>query len=321
MSTAERDLIFPTPLFHEKIWGGRKLADEFGYDIPDGRVGECWAISAHPAGDCPIERGAWAGTRLSELWATHRELFGDVEGDRFPLLIKIIDAKDDLSVQVHPDDAYAAEHENGSLGKRECWYVLDTEDDTTIVVGQHARDRTEFAQMVEEGRWGDLLNVVPCHEGDFFRIEPGCVHAIQKGTVLLETQQSSDVTYRVYDYDRVGDDGKPRELHLAQSLDVIDYGMTAPATGEVTAPEVDGVTELMECPNFVVERVRVSGEKRLAEAWPFLCASVVEGSGAARADVAGVEHEVGRGSHFIVPAGCDGLSLTGEMTLVVSYLP
>ena len=321
MSETAHDLIFPVPVFHEKIWGGRKLATKFGYEIPDGPIGECWAISAHPNGDCTIGGGEWEGMRLSELWDSHRELFGGVEGDRFPLLIKIIDAKDNLSVQVHPDDAYAAEHENGSLGKRECWYILSTDPDTTIVVGQRAHDRAEFAQMVEEGRWDDLLNVVPCRPGDFFRIEPGCVHAIQEGTVLLETQQSSDVTYRVYDYDRVGDDGKPRDLHISQSLDVVDYAMEAPASGEVTAPEADGVTELMDCPNFVVERVRVCGEKVLAEDWPFLCASVIEGSGTATAVADGTAHEVGRGAHFIAPAGCGGLALSGEMTLVVSHLP
>ena len=321
MSDTTRDLIFPEPVFHEKIWGGRKLADDFGYRIPDGPIGECWAISAHPNGDCVIAEGAWAGLHLSELWDAHRELFGGVEGDRFPLLVKIIDAKDNLSVQVHPDDVYAAEHENGSLGKRECWYVLGAEPDTQIVIGQHAHDRAELAAMIDEGRWDDMLNLVPCSAGDFFPIEPGCVHAIQGGTLILETQQSSDVTYRVYDYDRVGDDGKPRELHIQQSLDVVDYDMVAPASGEISAPEVDGVTELMECPNFVVDRVRVDGEKNLGEDWPFLCASVIEGSGTACAAAAGIEHEVARGTHFLAPAGCGGLRLAGEMTLIVSRLP
>ena len=207
MSDITRDLIFPTPIFHGKIWGGRKLETEFGYEIPDGPIGECWAISAHPNGDCVVAGGAWDGKHLSELWDEHRELFGGVEGDRFPLLVKIIDAKDHLSVQVHPDDAYAAEHENGSLGKRECWYVLAVDPGTKIVIGQHAHDRAELAAMIEEGRWEDMLNLVPCRVGDFFPIEPGTVHAIQGGTLILETQQSSDVTYRVYDYDRVGDDG------------------------------------------------------------------------------------------------------------------
>lgn len=321
MPDTTRDLIFPTPIFHEKIWGGRKLADDFGYEIPDGPIGECWAISAHPNGDCAISGGAWDGTRLSELWDQHRELFGDVEGDRFPLLIKIIDAKDNLSVQVHPDDAYAAEHENGSLGKRECWYVLAADEGTQIVIGQRAHDRAELAGMIDEGRWDDMLNLVPCHVGDFFPIEPGTVHAIQGGTLILETQQSSDVTYRVYDYDRVGDDGKPRELHIQQSLDVVDYAAQAPASGEVTAPEVDGVTELMECPNFVVDRVRVAGEKDVAQPWPFLCVSVIEGSGTVCASEAGVTHEIARGTHFVAPAGCGELSFVGDMTLVTSHLP
>lgn len=321
MPDTTRDLIFPTPIFHEKIWGGRKLADDLGYEIPDGPIGECWAISAHPNGDCAISGGAWDGMRLSELWDQHRELFGDVEGDRFPLLIKIIDAKDNLSVQVHPDDAYAAEHENGSLGKRECWYVLAADEGTQIVIGQRAHDRAELAGMIDEGRWDDMLNLVPCHVGDFFPIEPGTVHAIQGGTLILETQQSSDVTYRVYDYDRVGDDGKPRELHIQQSLDVVDYAAQAPASGEVTAPEVDGVTELMECLNFVVDRVRVAGEKDVAQPWPFLCVSVIEGSGTVCASEAGVTHEIARGTHFVAPAGCGELSFVGDMTLVTSHLP
>ena len=321
MPDTTRDLIFPTPIFHEKIWGGRKLADDFGYEIPDGPIGECWAISAHPNGDCAISGGAWDGMRLSELWDQHRELFGDVEGDRFPLLVKIIDAKDNLSVQVHPDDAYAAEHENGSLGKRECWYVLAADEGTQIVIGQRAHDRAELAGMIDEGRWDDMLNLVPCHVGDFFPIEPGTVHAIQGGTLILETQQSSDVTYRVYDYDRVGDDGKPRELHIQQSLDVVDYAAQAPASGEVTAPEVDGVTELMECPNFVVDRVRVAGEKDVAQPWPFLCVSVIEGSGTVCASEAGVTHEIARGTHFVAPSGCGELSFVGDMTLVTSHLP
>lgn len=316
-----RDLIFPRPIFHEKIWGGRKLQTDFGYQIPDGPIGECWAISAHPAGDCLVAGGAWDGLHLSELWDRHHELFEGAEGDRFPLLIKILDARDNLSVQVHPDDAYAAAHENGSLGKRECWYVLAADEGAKIVVGQHARNAGEFAQMVAEGRWDDLLNKVPIHAGDFFRIEPGTVHAINAGTMVLETQQSSDVTYRVYDYDRVQADGSKRELHVAQSIDVTDYDAVPPESGAVTAPEVDGVTELMDCPNFVVDRIRVSGEKVMAQPWPFVCASVIEGSGTASASVAGVTHEVRRGSHFLVPAGSGELTLTGQMTLIVSHLP
>ena len=174
--------------------------------------------------------------------------------------------------------------------------------------------------MIEEGRWDDMLNYVPIHPGDFFRIEPGTIHAIMGGTLILETQQSSDVTYRVYDYDRIQPDGTKRPLHVKQSLDVVDYGQVPPTSGTVTAPEKDGVTELMACPNFDVERVRVSGEKVLAQPWPFMCLSVIEGSGSV-CDGSGVEHAVSAGSHFLAPFGSGDVRLTGEMTLITSHLP
>ena len=317
-----RDIIILEPVFHEKIWGGRRLAEDFGYDIPEGKIGECWAISAHPHGDCVVASGAFVGEKLSYLWDVHHELFGDAKGDRFPLLIKILDAHDDLSVQVHPDDAYAAEHEHGSLGKRECWYVLDAEPDTDIIIGQRARNRQELAQMIDEGRWDDMLNLVPIHKGDFFRIDPGTIHAIKGGTLILETQQSSDVTYRVYDYDRVGVDGKPRELHIQQSLDVVNYDLVPPVSGRVTAPEVDGVTELMACDNFVVKKIAVQGEKVVAQPYPFLCVSVIEGTGSVQVDSNMAQpHILHKGSHFIAPAQSGDLTFSGDMTLIVSHLP
>ena len=266
------------PVFKEKIWGGRKLETEFGYHIPDGPVGECWAISAHPNGDCVITSGEYAGHTLSWLWAEHRELFGDAEGDRFPLLVKIIDAKDDLSIQVHPDDAYAAEHENGSLGKRECWYVLSAEEPGTIIVGQRAHSREEFAQMVEEGRWGELLNELPIKAGDFFQIDPGTVHAIKGGTVILESQQSSDVTYRVYDYDRKQDDGTLRPLHMQQALDVIDFDQVPPTTGAVELGD-EPVAELESNSCYTVELIRAAGPLTVPTPHDFTCVSVVEGEG------------------------------------------
>ena len=317
-----RDIIILEPVFHEKIWGGRRLSEDFGYDIPEGKIGECWAISAHPHGDCVVASGAFVGEKLSHLWDVHHELFGDSKGDRFPLLIKILDAHDDLSVQVHPDDAYAAEHEHGSLGKRECWYVLDAEPHTDIIIGQRAHNRQELAQMIDEGRWDDMLNLVPIHKGDFFRIDPGTIHAIKGGTLILETQQSSDVTYRVYDYDRVGADGKPRELHIQQSLDVVNYDLVPPVSGKVAVPEVDGVTELMACDNFVVKKIAVCGEKVVAQPYPFLCVSVIEGTGSVQVESNMAQpHTLHKGSHFIAPAQSGDLTFSGDMTLIVSHLP
>jgi len=332
------DLLCVTPVFQNKIWGGRKLADEWGYTIPAGPVGECWAISAHPAGDCTVAGGPHDGATLSQLWRQHRELFGDVPDEvsagQFPLLVKIIDAQDDLSIQVHPDDAYAAAHGGGSLGKKECWYVLDAEKGTTIMVGQRARDRTEFARLVEQGAWDELLNEIPVRAGDFFQIDPGTVHAIKGGTTILETQQSSDVTYRVYDYDRVQDDGTKRPLHLAQSLDVIDYAAAAPVEGTHVEASADGVTRLEANDRYVVDLVCVgdggvegregdgdaAGDARegavaLPSLSTFRCLSVIAGSGR----VAGLE--VRRGSHLVELANAGALKLEGAMTLVVSHVP
>lgn len=308
------DLIKLTPIFHEKIWGGRQLETVFGYDIPEGPIGECWAISAHPNGDCQIAEGPYAGRTLSWLWAEHRELFGNCEGKEFPLLIKILDAKDDLSIQIHPNDEYAAKHENGSLGKTECWYVLDCEPGATIIVGQRAKDRTEAAQMIKDGRWDDMLNVLPIHKGDFFQIDSGTVHAIKAGTLILETQQSCDVTYRLYDYDRPSTDGKLRPLHIEQSLDCINFDAQAPTDGTVTAPEVDGVTELESCPCYTVDRVRVDGSKILDQRWPFMCLSVIDGEGTVCGD------PVHKGSHLLAPNTVSSIDLEGKMELIVSHL-
>ena len=305
------------PVFKEKIWGGRKLETEFGYEIPAGPVGECWAISAHPAGDDEIASGEYAGRTLSWLWDEHRELFGNCEGDRFPLLVKIIDAKDDLSIQVHPDDDYAAEHENGSLGKKECWYVLSAEPGQTIVVGQRAHSREEFAQMVEEGRWSELLNEIPIKAGDFFQIDPGTVHAIKGGTVILESQQSSDVTYRVYDYDRKQDDGTLRPLHMQQALDVIDFDCAPLTSGEVELS--CSVTTLEQNGCCTVDLVRVGEDGCPAELavetpHPFTCISVIEGEGVVNG------REVKKGTHLLALSACDTLELSGTMQVVLSYL-
>ena len=179
------ELLLLEPVFKQMIWGGSRLKDDFGYDIPGDNTGECWAISAHPHGDCTLKNTEYKGKTLSWLWENHRELFGNVQGDRFPLLIKIIDAKADLSIQVHPDDAYAAEHENGSLGKMECWYILDAKEGGTIVIGHNAKNHEEVEEMIRGKRWKEFIREIPVKKGDFFQINPGCVHAIKGGTLIL----------------------------------------------------------------------------------------------------------------------------------------
>lgn len=320
MKHDKRELIVLKPIFHNKIWGGRRLEEAYGYELPEGPVGECWAISAHPNGDCEIVGGAFDGWHLSELWARHRELFGGLEGDVFPLLVKIIDALDDLSIQVHPDDAYAAEHENGSLGKRECWYVLDAHEGAHIVVGQKTKNAEEFRRLADEGAWHAIANELKVAPGDFFQVEPGTLHAILGATMVLETQQSSDVTYRVFDYNRIQSDGTKRRLHMRQALDVIDFEREAPESGAITAPEVDGVTNLVSCSSYTVERIRVHADAPVtyAQAWPFLNVSVVRGHGSVT--VSGKRYDLPLGTHLIAPSGSGDLAFEGDMELIVSHV-
>lgn len=309
-----KDIIFLEPIFKTAIWGGDKLESMFAYDIPSDNTGECWAISAHNNGDCLVANGQNKGKSLSWLWDSHRELFGNVKGDVFPLLIKIIDAKADLSIQVHPDDKYAMVNENGSLGKTECWYILDCDEDAKIVIGHNARNKDELKAMIKDNRWQELIKLKPIKKGDFFQINPGTVHAIKGGTVLLETQQSSDVTYRLYDYDRL-DNGKPRELHINKSIDVITCPHVDEKTGgDIIKGETYSIEELIKSSYYTVKKVTLDGEVDFTQDKPFLNVSVIEGQG----EIDG--RTIKKGSHFILPYGYGDYQLKGTMDLIISHI-
>lgn len=302
------------PCFHEKLWGGDRLKTVFHYPIPSDHTGECWAISGHPGGNSIVENGEYAGVPLGELWRTHRELFGDLPGDTFPLLVKIIDARQDLSIQVHPNDVYAAAHENGALGKTECWYVLDCDADASIIIGHHARDKAQLAQMVAQGRWNDLLRRVRVHKGDFFQIEPGCLHAILGGTMILETQQSSDVTYRFYDYDRL-ENGKPRQLHPEKSMDVVTAPFVPSEQARCGKDIGDArVTRLVSCDCYSVSHVRLNGSAVLSWDAPFVNVSILEGEGMLD------ELPVRKGDHLLICADYGPMTLRGSMELLYSHV-
>ncbi len=308
-----KSILFLEPVFKQMIWGGRQLADQFGYEIPGDRTGECWAVSAHPNGDCVVREGACQGKTLSQLWREEPGLFGNSDLDRFPLLVKIIDAKDDLSIQVHPDDAYAGENENGSLGKTECWYILDCPEGASLVVGHNAGSRQELQEMIEQERWGELIREIPVKKGDFIQINPGTVHAIKGGLMILETQQNSDITYRVYDYGRLTD-GKPRQLHVKQSIDVITVPAPSAADSVKSAlalPE-NTLNELISCDYYTVWKLDVAGVMSFEQTHPFLIMSVIEGEGCVDG------RRICKGDHFILPQGYGTAELRGEMTLIAS---
>lgn len=308
-----KPILFLNPVFKQMLWGGSKLRSSFGYDIPGDDTGECWAVSAHPNGDCTVKEGPYEGMTLSRLWAKHPELFGNPKTDRFPLLVKIIDAKDDLSIQVHPDDVYAGTHENGSLGKTECWYILDCPQGAALVAGHNAGTRQELADMIHQGRWSELIREIPVKKGDFIQINPGTVHAIKGGMMILETQQNSDITYRVYDYDRLTD-GKPRQLHVEQSIDVITVP-ALPAKDSVKEaaylPE-NTMNELISCDYYRVWKLEVAGGFSFEQEYPFLIMSVTDGEGTVNGK------DVKKGDHFILPNGFGKVDLQGKMQLIAS---
>lgn len=301
------------PVLKENVWGGKRLVTEFPYHAKGEHIGECWAVSAHPHGASVIKEGEYAGMTLSCLYREHRELFGNISAEEFPLLVKIIDARSDLSIQVHPDDAYAKEHEGAPYGKTECWYVMDCPDNAELVIGHRARSREELADMIARGRYGELIRQAPVKKGDFLQIDPGTVHAIKGGFLILETQQSSDITYRVYDYGRLVD-GKPRQLHVQQSIDVINVPDEA---YKKSLRHTDGLPDnrlnlLEECPHYKVWKLNLHGKLSFPQREPFLIFSALEGAGSVDGK------PVGKGDHLLITSGHGGISLEGDLEAILS---
>ena len=309
------------PLFlksqmHEKIWGGTKLHDVFGYEIPSKTTGEYWAISAHPNGVSTIANGRYKGYGLDQLYREEKALFGNPKSEVFPVLTKILDANDWLSVQVHPDDTYALEHE-GEHGKTECWYVIAADEGAEIIYGHNAKSKEELAQMITAGDWEHLLTKIPVKAGDFFYVPSGTMHAIGKGILILETQQSSDTTYRVYDFDRKDASGKTRDLHLKQSIDVLTIGKPANSTpARVISGNLD-LTTLVSNAFFTVYKWQISGQVDFKRTAPYLLLSVLEGQG--QLVIEGTSYPIKKGNHFILPNDVNSWELTGELTLIVSH--
>jgi mannose-6-phosphate isomerase len=308
--------LFMEPVFQEKIWGGNRLKTVFGFDIPSDKIGEDWAISAHPHGVSVVKNGDFKGKTLDQLWQEHKELFGQPTEDVFPLLIKILDAEDDLSVQVHPDDAYGLKHE-GELGKTECWYVIDAAPGAEIIYGHTAKTKEELAEMIEDERWADLFVHVPVKKGDFFFVPSGTIHAIGKGILILETQQSSDTTYRVYDYDRKDDQGNTRELHVQQSVDVTTVPALKPenSISEVRKGQSSVIT-YVETEFFTVYEWQVKGHLPFSKKAPYTLVTVIEGYGSLLVD--GVAYELELGTSFILPDQIQSWEIEGDLRLIAS---
>lgn len=254
-----------SPAAKDYIWGGTRLREEYNKHIDVTPLAETWECSTHPDGPSRVASGAFVGEKLVDVLRAHPEFIGthpktDGEGG-LPVLIKFIDAARDLSVQVHPSDEYARTHEHGQLGKTEMWYVLEAAPGASLVYGfRQDLTRAMLAASLEDDTVEQYLQKVEIHRGDVFLIESGTVHAIGAGAMIVEIQESSNLTYRMYDYHRLGKDGKPRELHIAKALDVVDLRQKPlPEQLQREREEHDGYSvELLEqCKYFRTERLRL----------------------------------------------------------------
>ncbi|MGT2935279.1 mannose-6-phosphate isomerase, class I [Streptococcus castoreus] len=311
----------PEPLFlkstlHDRIWGGTKLRDVFAYDIPTETTGEYWAISAHPNGVSIVTNGRYQGVPLNKLYAEEPALFGNPKEKVFPLLTKILDANDWLSVQVHPDDAYGLEHE-GELGKTECWYVISAEEGSEIVYGHNASSKEELRAMIEAGDWDDLLTRIPVKSGDFFYVPSGTMHAIGKGILILETQQSSDTTYRVYDFDRKDANGNFRDLHIEKSIDVLTIGKPENSVPATMILDHLVATTFVSTPFFTVYKWTTDQMVDMRQAAPYLLVSVLSGQGKLYVDQK--VYEIDKGVHFILPNDVKSWAFDGQLEMIVSH--
>lgn len=255
------------PVGKDYIWGGTRLNDDFSKGMDLTPLAETWECSTHPDGPSMVVSGEFSGWTLIDVLKTHPEYLGThpKSNGELPILIKFIDAKSDLSVQVHPDDDYAAEYENGSLGKTEMWYVLDATKDAKLVYGlHHDVNKDELRQGIMQGTVEKYLQKVPIKKNDVFFIEAGTIHAIGAGALIAEIQENSNLTYRLYDYDREDKNGNKRELHIEKALAVANLKGSAEPTQplRVLKYRMGCASELLcRCKYFEVYRMLINTER------------------------------------------------------------
>ncbi len=309
------------PILKSVIWGGEKIAPFKGIVTEQDHIGESWEISGVPSNPSVVANGPDAGKTLPEILEKYKgALVGEENynfyGNTFPLLIKIIDAAGDLSVQVHPDDELAKKRHN-SLGKTEMWYIVDTEPDAKICAGlTEAITPDQYEAKVKDNT---IMDVIACHEskpGDVFFLPAGRIHSIGAGNLLVEVQETSDVTYRIYDFGRVdAKTGKPRQLHVEEAKDAIDYKVY-PNYVTTPGPEIDGVEPLVECDHFRVYRLTLEGYRMFRPvADSFSSITCVEGVFTV-GDDRGNSVELRRGETVLIPAMDKVFTLDGEGVLI-----
>ncbi len=313
------------PLLKETVWGGQALA-ALGKKLPAGKkIGESWEVAAHPNGQSVIANGPLAGQTLqAACQLLGQDLLGTLAGTstRFPLLIKLIDAQDRLSVQVHPGDTYAARHEQGGSGKSELWLVLAARPGARLVAGlKTGTSRQHFEDALTSDSCLDQLNQLPVQAGDVLNIPHGLVHAIGRGIVVCEIQQNADTTYRLFDYGRTDDQGRPRPLQVKKALDVIRFDLPPPALLKGLALESGDLTRWVLVANryFLVEQLDLRGQHTFEEDGSrFKCLTVLKGAGLLTATRAGKSWQLAlsQGQSILLPAALSHWALNGRLSLV-----
>lgn len=318
------------PILKEVLWGGAAICPFKGLPADPRKIGESWELSDVEGRRSVVAGGSESGTPLDELIRTHgASLVGrsvlDRFGERFPLLIKFIDACNDLSVQVHPDDETARQR-HGSFGKTEMWYVIQALPGAALYSGfSRPIDADEFRRRVKEGTIMEVLRRYEVRPGDVFFLPAGRIHAIGSGCFVAEIQQTSDVTYRIYDYDRRDADGRPRELHIAQALDAIDYTYLPDHRTHYT-PRPDSAVELAHCPYFTTHLIDLISQpitRDFARLDSFVIYICTEGVATIRDD-GGRECTLRRGQTILLPATTRSVTLTpspGGAKLLETYIP
>ncbi|MBM7684347.1 type I phosphomannose isomerase catalytic subunit [Defluviitalea raffinosedens] len=316
------------PVYKEPIWGGKKLREIFDKDIPSDTTGESWEIACHENGTSIVANGPLKGKSLKEVIDDYGvEALGTKIGEegkkKFPLLVKIIDASDRLSVQVHPEDEYAKEHE-GELGKTEMWIVLDAKPGAQLVYGvKPGVTREMFEENIKKGTLENLLNFVDVKKGDVFFIPAGTLHAIGEGLLIAEIQQNSDTTYRVYDWNRVDSSGKPRELHIQKALDVTNLSDCIgheKVEGTVTKEGENIRHHLVSCKYFITEILEIQKEsKEPLNGDKFDLLMAIEGNGVIEYREGAVPFKAG--DSFFMPASIGDYSIAGQCKVIKTYVP
>lgn len=304
------------PAVKDFIWGGDNLIKYWNKQTDKEIIAESWELSCHKEGQSTIDNGEYKGKFLSDVLDKHKEYVGNNSKNFpfFPILIKLIDAKQNLSIQVHPSDEYALKYE-GQFGKSEMWYVVDCEKDASLYCGfKKEYDLKEVEKALNEGKIIDLLNCIKVKKGDSIYIPSGTVHAICGGLLICEIQQNSSLTYRLYDYDRVDKNGNKRQLHIDKALNVIDTKKVCKVNSEVKKIN-ENVNELASCKYFKAYEINVSGKvvEKINED-SFVSLTCVEGEG--KILLNNKEENIKRGDTFFIPAMNNQFELIGSMKIV-----